>query len=109
MVNELTSPSGRFTPMKDARYQLTRRLGGPRRRSELYGEELKVSAGMRIRSPDRPVRRFGLSLVGGATTQVVSRCLSMRSAGFESRSVDVGSLVAKVALGEVSLLVLGFI
>jgi hypothetical protein len=48
-------------------------------------------------------------LAGGAMTQVVSLCLSTRSAGFESRSVDVGSLVAKVALGEVSFLVLRFI
>ena len=48
-------------------------------------------------------------LAGGAMTQVVSRCLSKRSVGFECRSVDVGSLVAKVALGEISLLVLRFI
>jgi len=44
-------------------------------------------------------------LAGGAMIQVVSRCLSTRRAGFERRSVDVGSLVANVALGEISLLV----
>jgi len=42
-------------------------------------------------------------------TQVGSRCLSTRSAGFDRRSINVGSLVAKVALGEVLLLVLRFI
>ena len=48
MVNKLTSGSGRSTPRKDSRYHLTRRLGGPRRRNGLYGEEIKVSDGMRI-------------------------------------------------------------
>ena len=61
MVNELTSHQDRFTTRKDSRYQLTRRLGGARGRYGLYGEEIKVSAGTRILSPDRPVRRFGRS------------------------------------------------
>jgi hypothetical protein len=54
MANELISRSGRFAPRKDSRYQLTRRLGGPGRRSELYGEELNLSAVIRIRSPAVP-------------------------------------------------------
>jgi hypothetical protein len=102
-VNELTSGSGRFTPRKDSRYQLTKRLGGPRRRSGLYGEEIKVCAGTRIRAA-RTVRSVDLDChmpAGGALTQVANRYLSTRSAGFERRSVDVGSLVANVVLGEV--------
>jgi hypothetical protein len=58
MVNELISRSGRFAPWKDSRYQLTRRLGGPRRRSGLYGKELNLSAGIKIRSPAVPWLRW---------------------------------------------------
>jgi len=67
-----------------------------------------MSAGTRTRAA-RTVQSVDLDchiLAGGAMTQVVSRGLSTRCAGFESRSVDVGSFVANVALGEISLLVL---
>jgi hypothetical protein len=48
-------------------------------------------------------------LADGTMTQVFSRCLSTWSAGFERRSVDVRSLIANVALWEISLLVLRFL
>jgi hypothetical protein len=108
MVNQLTSGSGRCNPRKVSRYHLTRRLGGPWSRYGLYGEEIKMSASTRTRAA-RTVQFVDLDchiLAGGAMTQVVSRCLSTRCTGFECRSVDVGSLVANVALGEDSLLVL---
>jgi len=107
MVNQLTSGSDRFTPRKVSRYHLSRRLGGPWSRYGLSGEEIKMSACTRTRAA-RTVQSVDLDchiLAGGAMIQVVSRCLSTRRAGFERRSVDVGSLVANVALGEISLLV----
>ena len=48
-----TPRPGRFTPWKETRYPLYRRLGGPRRRS---GRVRKISPPTGIRSPDRPAR-----------------------------------------------------
>jgi hypothetical protein len=38
-VEWLTSRLGRFTPKKEHRYSLNSRLGGPRSRSERFGEK----------------------------------------------------------------------
>ena len=48
---------GRFTPRKEIRYPLYRRLGGPLGRS---GRIRKISPPTGIRSPDRPARSESL-------------------------------------------------
>jgi hypothetical protein len=52
-----TSLPGRFTPGKETRYPLYRRLGGPQGRSERLP---KISPPTGIRSPDRPARSESL-------------------------------------------------
>jgi len=49
---------GRFIPIKESRYPLYRRLGGPQGRS---GRVRKISHRTRIRSPDRPARSESLN------------------------------------------------
>ena len=48
-----TPRPGRFTPGKETRYPLYRRLSGPQGR---YGQVRKISPHTGIRSPDRPAR-----------------------------------------------------
>jgi hypothetical protein len=53
-----TPRPGRFTPGKQTRYPLNRRLGGPQGRS---GRGSKISPSTRIRSPDRSARSESLN------------------------------------------------
>ena len=52
-----TPRPGRFTPGKESRYPLYRRLGGPQDQS---GRFRKISPSTGIRSPDRPTRSESL-------------------------------------------------
>jgi hypothetical protein len=53
----LTPRPSRFTPWKETRYQLFRRLGRPQDR---FGRVRNILPATEIRSPDRPVRSESL-------------------------------------------------
>ena len=78
------TPRPLFTPGKETRYPLYRRLGGPQGRS---GQVRKISTPTGIRSPDRPARSQSLYRLSNRGPQRIrEECIKMY---FEAVALEV--------------------